>query len=264
MWASITPWTHLDALGHIHEVLTGDSYRQQTESVPEQTWSSAGLISAAVSGLLGLHIDSVSNQVTFSPHLPPQWRDIAVRNVRMQDAALDLRMQRSEDSIDLTVTNRARPVLFVFDPQIPLGARLLGVQCGNHRLAASIQRNAQDEHARVAFTAPQGTDRCSIRFQGGVDVIPPQVTPRLGDRSTGIKITSVDFRDHSFTVEADVNSAQTTFDLETAWRPTSVDGGTIHQIDGNLYRVDFSREERAPDSFGYTRRSAVVHFEHAD
>jgi glycogen debranching enzyme len=264
IWTSIVPWTHLDALGHIHEVLAGDSYRQQTESVPEQTWSSAGFISAAVSGLLGLHIDSVSNQITFSPHLPPQWREIAVRNVRMQNAALDLRMQRSEDSIDLTVTNRARPALFVFDPQIPLGARLLGAQCGNHRLAASIERNAQDEHARLAFTAMQGTGRCSIRFQGGVEVIPPQVTPHLGDRSTGIKITSVDLRDHSLTVEADVNGAQTTFDFETAWRPASVDGGTIRQIDGNLYRVDLGREERAPDSFGYTHRSAVVHFEHAD
>jgi glycogen debranching enzyme len=264
IWASIIPWTHLDALGHIHEVLTGDSYRQQTESVPEQTWSSAGFVSAAVSGLLGLHIDSVSNQITFSPHLPAQWREIAVRNVRMQDAALDLRMQRSDDSIDLTVTNRARPALFVFDPQIPLGARLLGAQCGNHRLVASVERNAQDEHARLAFTAAQGTDRCSIRFQGGVEVIPPQVTPRLGDRSTGIKITSVDLRDHSLTVEADVNSAQTAFDLETTWRPASVDGGTIRQIGGNLYRVDLGREESAPDSFGYAHRSAVVHFEHAD
>jgi glycogen debranching enzyme len=262
IWKSIVPWTRLDALGHIHEVMAGDSYRQQTESVPEQTWSSAGFISATARGLLGLHIDSMSNQITFSPHLPPQWREISVHNVRMQHAALDLRMQRSEDSIDLTVTNRARPALFVFDPQIPLGARLLGAQCGNHRFAASMERNAQDEHARLVFTAVQGTDHCSIRFQGGVEVIPPQVTPHLGDRSTGIKITSVDLRDHTLTVEGDVNCARATFDIETALRPASVDGGIIRQIAGNLYRVDLDCDERAPDSFGYTHRSVVVHFEH--
>jgi glycogen debranching enzyme len=261
IWTSIVPWTRLDALGHIHEVLAGDSYRQQTESVPEQTWSSAGFISAAVSGLLGLHVDSVSNQIAFSPHLPTEWREITIRNVRMQHAAFDLHMQRSDGSIDLTVTNRARPASFVFDPQIPLGARLLGAQCGSHRLVASIEHNAQDEHARLAFSAAQGTAHCSIRFQGGVEVIPPQVAPHPGDRSTGIKITSVELRDHSLIIEADVNAARTSFDIETAWRSASVDGGTIHQIAGNLYRVDFDPDERAPDSFGYTHRRAVVHFE---
>jgi hypothetical protein len=244
--------------------LAGDSYRQQTESVPEQTWSSAGLISAATNGLLGLHSDSMSNQIAFSPHLPPEWREITVRNVRLQHAAFDLRLQRREDAIDLTVvTKQARSTLIVFDPQIPLGARLLGAQCGNHRLAASMEHNEQDEHAHLAFSVTQGTAHCSIRFQGGVEVIPPQVAPQLGDRSTGIKITSVEFRNHSLIVEADVNSASTSFDIKTAWKPTSVDGGTIDQIAGNLYQVDFDRDERAPDSFAYTRRRAVINFEHA-
>ena len=263
IWTSIVPWTRLDALGHIHEVLAGDSYRQQTESVPEQTWSSAGFISAAANGLLGLHIDSVSNQIAFSPHLPTDWREITVRNVRMQHSAFDLHMQRSDDSIDLTVTNRARPASFVFDPQIPLGARLLGAQCDNHRLPASIERNAQDEHARLAFRAEQGTVRCSIRFQGGVEVIPLQVIPHLGDRSIGIKITSVELRGQSLIIEADVNGARTSFDIETGWKSASVDGGTIRRIARNLYRVDFGSDEMAPDFFGYTHRRAVVHFENA-
>lgn len=263
IWRSIVPWTQLDAVGHLHEVLAGDSYRQQTESVPEQTWSSAGFISAAVSGLLGLHIDSLSSQITFSPHLPHGWRDIVLRNVRMQDAAFDLRVQRSEDSIDLTITSRARPASFVFDPQIPLGASLLGADCGNHRLGASIERNAQDEHAHLAFSAVQGTERCSIRFQGGVEVVPPQITPHLGDPSTGIKITSVELRNNSLIVEADVNDERTSFDIETAWRSASVDGGTIRQIARNLYRVELDRDEKAPNPFGYTRRRAVIHFDHA-
>lgn len=75
-----------------------------------------------------------------------------------------------------------------------------------------------------------------------------------------MKITSVELRDHSLTVEGDVNGARSTFDIETAWRPASVDGGTIREIAGNLYRVDFDDDERAPDFFGYTHRRAVVHF----
>jgi hypothetical protein len=142
---------------------------------------SAGFISVAARGLLGIRIDSVSNQIVFSPHIPPGWRKVTVRNVRLQHAALDLDVERGEETIDLTVTNSGRPASFVFDPQIPLGARLLGARCGNDRLAASMERNAQDEHARLGFTAAQGMAPCSIRFEGGVEVIPPQVTPHLGD-----------------------------------------------------------------------------------
>jgi hypothetical protein len=87
---------------------------------------------------------------------------------------------------------------------------------------------------------------------GGITSTPP------------IKITAVDLRDHSLIVEVDVNGARSGFDIKTEWRSASVDGGTIRQIAGNLYRVDLDRGERERDSFGYTHRRVVVHFEHAD
>jgi glycogen debranching enzyme len=261
IWASIVPWTRLDSLGHIHEVLAGDAYHQQTESVPEQTWSSAGFISAAVRGLLGLHIDSVSNQITFSPHLPPEWREVTVRNVRMQQAAIDLQIQRGEQSIALTVTNRGRPASFVFDPQLPLGAQLLGSRCGNRRLTASIERNAHDQHAHLVFAAPQGTVECAIHFQGGVDVITPDPVPLLGNPSSGIKITAVTLSNKNLTVNADVNSAApASFEIQTPWKSASVEGGTIRQIAGNLYRVDIDRGGMTHDASVYSRRRTVVHF----
>ena len=261
IWASIVPWTRLDSLGHIHEVLAGDAYHQQTESVPEQTWSSAGLISAAVRGLLGLHIDSVSNQISFSPHIPPEWHEVTVRNVRVRNAALDLQIRRGEESTDLTVTNRGQSTSFTFDPQVPLGARLLGSQCGDRRVTASIERNAHDQHTRLAFAAPQGTTHCGIRFQGGVELITPDLVPLLGNRSTGIKITDVSLKDNLLIVEADVNGAgEASFEIHTPWKSSSVEGATIHQIAGNLYRVDIERAGTASDSFGYVHRRAVVHF----
>jgi hypothetical protein len=94
--------------------------------------------------------------------------------------------------------------------------------------------------------------------RGGITSTPP------------IKITAVDLRDHSLIVEVDVNGGSrcerrtSGFDIKTEWRSASVDGGTIRQIAGNLYRVDLDRGERERDSFGYTHRRVVVHFEHAD
>jgi glycogen debranching enzyme len=261
IWSSIVPWTRLDSMGHIHEVLAGDVYHQQTESVPEQTWSSAGLISAAARGLLGLHVDSVGNQIAFSPHIPPQWDEVSVRNVRMQHATINLQIQHDEEKVHITVTNRGRPVSFVFDPQLPLGARLVDSECGSRRLTASMERNAHDEHARLAFTAPPGTVQCVIRFQDGVEVISAHLAPLLGNPSAGTKITAVELRDDGLMVEADVNnSGPAYFGIKTRWKSASVEGGTIRQSAADLYEVDFDRGGITPDPFGYTHRRAIIHF----
>ena len=42
IWDGLLPWHTLDSEGHIHEVAAGDFYHPEMESVPEQTWSSAG------------------------------------------------------------------------------------------------------------------------------------------------------------------------------------------------------------------------------
>ena len=41
IWSALVPWSSLDSPGHMHEVLAGDFYHEELESVPEQTWSSA-------------------------------------------------------------------------------------------------------------------------------------------------------------------------------------------------------------------------------
>jgi hypothetical protein len=203
----------------------------------------------------------VSNQIAFSPHIPPEWHELTVRNVRMQHAALDLQIHRDDGHIALTVTNRGRPASFVFDPELPLGARLLGSECGNRRVANSMERNAQDQHVRLAFTMPQGTTHCVIRFQGGVELISPHLVPLLGSSSTGIKITSIELSDKSLSVEADVNDAgAASFEIVTPWKSASAEGGTIHQIGSDLYQVDLDRAGTASDSFGYSHRRAVVRF----
>jgi glycogen debranching enzyme len=265
IWDAVVPWTTLDSLGHIHEVLVGNAYHQQTESVPEQTWSSAGFISAAARGLLGLRIGSVSNQVTFSPHIPPQWREVTVSNVRTRHAAIDLQLRRGQENIALTVTNHGQAASFVFDPQLPLGARLRGAECRTRRIAASIQRNTDDEHAILAFQATQGTVQCTVRFQGGVEVITPQLVPLVGNPSTGIKVTGVTFSNNILIVNADIDRAgPASFEIQTPWKSASIEGGTIHQIAGQLYRVELDRNGAADDAFGYSHRRAVIQFKSAE
>ena len=97
IWSGLIPWGTLDSMGHIHELLTGDFYHQQIESVPEQTWSSAAFLSSAVHGLLGLERQAQPNRLVFSPHLPAAWDHITVENI-----------QGSGGRLKLTVTRRSK------------------------------------------------------------------------------------------------------------------------------------------------------------
>ena len=49
-WNSLLPWFRLDSLGYMHEVLAGNLFHPEVESVPEQTWSSAGFLHATGAG----------------------------------------------------------------------------------------------------------------------------------------------------------------------------------------------------------------------
>ncbi len=260
IWNAVIPWTRLDSLGHIHEVAAGDFYHQQTESVPEQTWSSAGLISSATDGLLGLHIDSVAKHLTFAPHLPPEWKDVSVNNVRVGNSTLGLDLTAKDNQVSMTVTNRGDAVKTAFDPEIPLGASVVSAECGNRRLNAVPEAYPQDQHARIQFTAGPGTTRCSIAYQGGVTVIPPRTVPHIGDASRGIKITDVTLRGQELAIQADVNSVGPRFiEIRTPWKPLSADGANIAQESDGRYRITFNAGGQ-PDGYGYSHRTVTIEF----
>lgn len=110
IWNGLLSWNTLDSPGHLHEVAAGDFFHPEIESIPEQTWSSAGFYSAAVHGLLGLQVDGAKRQLTFAPHLPAEWDHLTIGKVRVGQSLLKLELKRSQNGLDLTVENEGPAV----------------------------------------------------------------------------------------------------------------------------------------------------------
>ena len=252
IWRAIVPLNMLDAPGHLHEVLAGNVYAPGTESVPEQTWSSAGFLDATVKGMLGLSVNGIRDTVTFRPHLPAQWSGVSIENITLPHSRLALTLHQQIDGLQLDILNNGESTAISFEPQIPLGARILSARCDGRNVKSTVQANAEDEHAMLSVEARPGTTSCSVQIEGGVSVIVPQTDPELGNASVGMKITHLELKADRLLLDADaIATRKNIFEVQTPWTLSNVEGGVVHLLSPHLYevQVDRTKEVRASDSY---------------
>lgn len=190
-WRALVPWSSLDSIGHMHEVLAGDVYRPGAESVPEQMWSSAAFVDATVRGLLGLEVDAAHRRVSFAPHLPAEWNTITLDHVRLGADELALHLQRVPSGLVLSVDNPGAAIRLDYSPQVPLGAKIVRAQVNHAPLAATLVARDEDAHVSVSLELPHGHSETMLELRGGIDVVVPVVSPVLGEASAGLRIVSV-------------------------------------------------------------------------
>ncbi len=237
IWSGLLPWGTLDSMGHIHELLAGDFYHQQVESVPEQTWSSAALLSSAVQGLLGLERNAAANSLDFSPHLPGSWDHLSVRNLKVSGGDLQMTMTRVGNGLELKTENSGDPFDLLWSPEIPLGAHLSGAEFNGQPVNARLEEHPQDSHATLNVKVPHGNGSCVIRYDGGVLLSVRGTAPMVGESSKQIKITSVSYKPASLVVDADVSreALNSTIELRTDQKVLKVRGAKLTPVSSGVY-----------------------------
>ncbi len=257
IWSALVPWSSLDSPGHMHEVLAGDFYHEELESVPEQTWSSASFLTAAVEGLLGLRVDGGARQLRFAPHLPVAWNTVSLRRVRVGESTLTLDLTHSAGEVTLRIRNEGAPVKMSFEPELPLGAKVRNAHLGAREIAASLTQQTQDTHARVEFDVPRGETVLGIGYDGGVAIALATPRPVIGEASHAPKIIGVGLRDRVYTVEIDrTNGEPVHFELRTPWKIENVQGAKLETLAPSSYGLTI---DATPGSAkGVYRRSKVL------
>lgn len=204
IWRKLVPWSALDSPGHMHEVLAGDLYQPQEESVPEQTWSSASFLSSALQGLFGLDINAEDNTVTLAPHFPPEWDRATLSGVKVGNKSLTFSFRQTLERSSVHIETGDGSLHLRFDPSIPLGARIESATACGHRAAVRLEPHAEDEHAFLDLVVPQGSCDVSIAYRDGVGVSMPPANPLLGNPSRGAELTSVRLDNDTLHLDLDV------------------------------------------------------------
>ena len=228
MWKTILPWNWLDSPGHIPELLAGNFYIEQAESVPEQTWCSAAFLDSTIRGLLGIRTIAAENTIHFQPHLPVEWDHVSVDNLKLPHSTIGFDLHQDSSTIALDIHNEGGPASIDFAPEIPLGATITTSQCAGKSTTALVEEHEQDENARLNILAPSGNSHCDIHYSGGVALMLPSPSVQHGDPSTGMKLTSLRLDGRRLSIDVEVNSAASNhFRIRTPWKVRSVEGAHL-------------------------------------
>ena len=103
IWNAFVEATTMDAPGHIDEVISGEELRPLNVSVPEQTWSSAGFVSATISGLLGYQADGMAHVIRLAPRPLESWKHLGARLLPFGNNTLDIDVQRNGQQLTVSL-----------------------------------------------------------------------------------------------------------------------------------------------------------------
>jgi hypothetical protein len=163
LWRDLVPWFALDAPGHMHEVLRGDAFAPERESVPDQSWSSASFFTSAVRGMLGIQVDGAARALRFAPHLPAGWDSVHVRQIALGGTDVGLTMRSSPNVIELEIENAGPQVTVNFRPALTSGARVLAVNVTDGAQVVTSGERAAGYEISVRCSAKQ--TRLTLRLR---------------------------------------------------------------------------------------------------
>jgi glycogen debranching enzyme len=169
-----------EALGSNPEVISGRLYKPLDTAVPQQFFATSMILTPLVRGLLGLDVDAPAGRLTMAPHLPAEWDSVRVDDVAVGTARVSIAVRHSAGHISATFTRSGgAPLAVTFSPALPLGATT----------TLPHADTPGDVHATASGTLG---DRLvlDVPYRGGWSLIPMNPAPRIGDRSSALRVLS--------------------------------------------------------------------------
>jgi glycogen debranching enzyme len=250
------------SLGHVTEVLSGDSYQPLSTSSPHQIWSAAMVVIPLLHGMLGLSSDASSNTFTFAPHVPANWSPFSIRGVRAGKATVDLSYAQTAEAISLQINCKGTAACPIkFEPALSLRGEVAGVELNGRTVTFHLAPNDEDQHVLLQFSAPTGPSKLRIRVRNDFGVAYDATLPPLGARSQGLRILSEAWtasRDALTMVVSGVSGGA--YELEV-WNPSqtaTVEGGELVSSGNGLAKVRVRFPSSEPEE--YVRGKIIFHF----
>jgi len=211
------------SLGHVTEVLSGDYYQPLATSSPHQIWSAAMVVSPLLKGMFGLEKDATKKTLTFVPHVPADWTNFKINNVRVGDSVLNLSYQKTLDEITLEITRVGGDCTLDFEPTLANTALVGRVNVNGKPTTYDQRMLAEHHHLRIKVALNEGKNVVHIPVANDFGVSYAFRLPELGSASSDLRILSEKMEDVTAPMElVTAGRAGATYDL-AVWNPSMIE-----------------------------------------
>ncbi len=236
------------SLGHVTEVLSGDYYQPLSTSSPHQLWSAAMVVSPLLKGMFGLEKDATKKTLTFVPHIPADWTNFRINNVRVGDSVVNLSYQKSLTEIILEVARTGGDCTLDFEPALANSALVGRVEVNRRVQTFDQQLSAVHHHLRIKAELKEGKNVIRIPVTNDFGVSYDFHLPELGKASSDLRVLSEEMGDVTSPMDLELSGrAGATYEM-AVWNPAlieSLNGAElVKDAAGNAkLRVHFPTDE---------------------
>jgi hypothetical protein len=263
-WMSMIHLHGLSARGAMPEVLTGLYFRLLDNAVPHQMFSELTIIPGLIDGVLGLDLDVPQQALTVSPHLPPDWPDVKVREFPFGMEKLDLELHQEPGLLTTTVgCTGLQPIKVDFSPALPAGSTVTQVLQDGKPVKFQLESFESDVHATATMIVTRKST-FEVRYAPGVAVKVDWQPILEGDGNRNLRILSTRYESGQLwlTVEGLPQGAYRV-KLFTPWKVNALDGARVIETTSGEKTLELRSPEtaQAVDKSGYTRWTVRVQLE---
>jgi len=153
------------------------------------------LVTPLLRGVFGWDPDAPNGRARLAPQLPADWREAAVRGLRVGETTIDVEIRGGPTPAGgerlIRITSEGPPVDVEFVPDAPAGAAEPRVtMIGGQRVAVEAADPAPGTTlpAKAIRVIEGRPAEITVTWQGGLAVAPPRIDLEPGQRSTGLRI----------------------------------------------------------------------------
>jgi glycogen debranching enzyme len=246
--------------GHVTEVLSGTYYQGLSTASPHQIWSAAMVVAPVLKGLFGLKADAAAHTLRLAPTLPANWNSFSLKNVRVGNAAVDFKFQRTEDEVTLEVQRSGGGELSIeFAPTLSLRAQVISASLNGKAIPFRMLPNDSDQHLQVRFSVA-GPSVLRVRLKDDFAITYTPHLPLPGARSEGLRIVSEEWSSAKDQLTLQLEGVpRKTYELEL------FGGKEMGKVDGGEFVKERGREQisvtmPAGDALA-VKQTLALHFE---
>jgi GH15 family glucan-1,4-alpha-glucosidase len=250
------------SLGHVTEVLSGDYYQPLSTSSPHQIWSAAMVVSPLLKGMFGLEKDATKKTLTFAPHVPADWTNFKINNVRVGDSVITLSYQKTLGEITLEVTRAGGECALEFEPAVANSVLAARVEVNGHPQSFDQQIAFGHHHLKIRFVLQAGKNVVRVGIPNDFGVSYAFRLPELGSESSDLRILSEEMGDATSPMVLETaGRAGMTYDL-ALWNPNmveSVQGATVVKDTAEVTKLRIHFEAKAGEKYAHQQVVMQLH-----